>query len=76
MPGLDVEFIAMMKRLQNQKTIKFATVDPEYTSGRPRVIFDGESTPTTKAYVYLSSYSPAANDRVAIIQNVIVGKLM
>lgn len=34
--------------------------------GGVALIIDGETTPTTKKYLFLSSYSPAVNDRVLI----------
>jgi microcystin-dependent protein len=46
---------------------KLGTVDPGYTSGSPRVTFDGESTMSTKLYPCLGSYSPAAGDRVLLL---------
>lgn len=45
-----------------------------------QLIIDGEDTPTTKKYTYMSSYVPAANDRVLIEEiggsYVIVGKVI
>lgn len=70
------QFIEMFKNDKNEKIVKFAKVDPNYTSGRPSLIFDGESVVTIKTYPYLSSYTPAANDRVMLIKNVIVGKIL
>lgn len=44
--------------------IKFATV----TSASPfNIKFDGEGTASARVYKRLSSYSPAANDRVAVL---------
>lgn len=45
---------------------KQGRVSPNYVSGRPFIIFDGEETPSGKAYPYLSSYSPLANDVVIL----------
>lgn len=73
---LDIEYLLMMRRLRNEKVGKFATIDPDYVTGKPRLVYDGEQTPTIKTYVYLDSYTPVANDRVMVIQNVIVGKIM
>lgn len=42
-------------------------VDPAYTSGSPRVTFDGESTMSTKAYPFVRSYVPVAGDRVLLV---------
>jgi len=72
---LDIEFQMMMRRLKNEKPARFATIDPDYVTGRPRLIYDGEQTPTIKTFVYLDSYTPVASERVMVIQNVIIGKL-
>lgn len=56
------------------------TISSSYTSGRPQIVFDGESTASTRTYPYLSSYTPAANDRVIIAivghGGVILGKII
>ena len=45
-----------------------------------QLIIDGEDSPTTKKYTYMSSYVPAANDRVLIEEisgsYVIMGKVI
>lgn len=46
---------------------KLGKVPGTYSSGRPTIIFDGETTASTRTYPYLSSYVPAANDRVLLI---------
>jgi hypothetical protein len=61
---------------KKEKFIQFARVDPNYTSGLPRLIFDGESTISGKAYSYLLSYTPHPNDRVMAVKGVVVGKIV
>lgn len=70
------EFLAAFKNEEQAKQIRFATIDSGYTSGRPSVIFDGESVATAKAYPYLSTYTPNAGDRVMLVHGVIVGKII
>jgi len=41
-----------------------ATVDPAWTSGRPRLTFDGETVMSTKNYPYLSPAVFSAGERV------------
>lgn len=48
--------------------VRFGTIPGDYASGRPTVTFDGESAPSTKTYPYLSSYTPTATHRVALIR--------
>lgn len=59
---------------------RLATIDPAYASGRPRVTFDGETTLSTRLYPYLSSYAPAAGDRVLLLRSgrtwVVLGKVV
>ncbi|MGM0882586.1 MAG: hypothetical protein ACQEXQ_16285 [Bacillota bacterium] len=56
------------------------TIPASYTTGRPTLTFDGESTATVRTYPYLSSYTPAANDRVLIAivghSGVVIGKIV
>lgn len=59
-----------------QVNLRFGYIDSTYVSGRPKVKFDGQDAPGVKTYPYLSSYNPTANDRVMIIQNVVVGKIV
>jgi hypothetical protein len=69
-------FISAFKNPKKEKIVQFARVDPNYTSGRPRLIFDGESEVSGKAYPYLSIYTPAANDRVMVVKGVVIGKII
>lgn len=56
---------------------KISSVD---SSNGLKLIIDGEDDPTTKEYTYVSSYVPAANDRVLIEEiggsYVIIGKVI
>lgn len=54
--------------LDDLDIIKFGTIPGSYAAGRPTVTFDGESTASTKTYPYLSSYTPTAGHRVALIR--------
>jgi hypothetical protein len=60
---------------KKEKFIQFARADPNYTSGLPRLIFDGESTISGKAYPYLSS-TPQPNDRLMVVKGVVVEKIV
>lgn len=54
---------------QRRSERKLGTIPSTYGgTGRPTVIFDGEDSASTKAYPYLSSYTPAADDRVALVK--------
>lgn len=66
------------KAIRDRKKVevKYAKVDPAYASGRPYLIFDGESSLSGKTYPYLSSYSVAADDRVQVVDGVIQGKIV
>lgn len=56
------------------------TIPADYTTGRPTLTFDGESTASIRTYPYLSSYVPAANDRVLVAivghSGVVLGKII
>lgn len=47
-------------------TFKLGQIPSDYSGGRPRIIFEGESTASLKAYPYLASYNPAAGDVVLL----------
>jgi hypothetical protein len=70
------EFVNMFKNPKQEKVIKFARIDPDYVSGRPRLIFDGEESVSGKQYPYLGSYAPAAHDRVMLVKGVIIGAII
>ncbi|WP_218924883.1 hypothetical protein [Priestia megaterium] len=75
------EFVALMSQLNTQeKAFSLGTIQSGYSSGRPRVLFDGESVTSSKQYSYLSSYAPASNDRVLLANisgtYVILGKIV
>lgn len=61
---------------KNQVVVKFGTIVSNYTTGRPRVIIDGNTAATVKTYPYLASYTPAANHRVVIVQGVVMGRII
>lgn len=56
--------------------IKYGVIDPAYTSGRPKVIVDGSDMPSDSGFLRMESYTPTANDRVMIINDVIIGKIV
>jgi len=65
---------------KKQDVYRLAKVVPEYLSGRPKVIFDGEEEEGGREYPHLDSYSPAAGDRVILMRAgrtwVILGKIV
>lgn len=48
------------------QTPLLGTVDPAYTSGNPKITFDGETTLSGKTYLY-AGYTPKAGDRVVLL---------
>lgn len=72
------EFVVWFGREKQENMVQFGKVDPNYTVGRPSVIYDIDiiSGTLSKPLPYLSSYVPAANDRVMVIKGVIVGKII
>lgn len=60
-------FLGLIKKASGDhqgQTFKLGTIPGTYAAGRPTVTFDGEDTESTKTYPHLSSYAPAAGDRV------------
>lgn len=75
------EFIKLIKTLhETDPPFKLGKIDPAYTSGRPKIVFDGESSASTKQYPYMASYAPVANDRVLLAMvsgsYVVIGKIV
>lgn len=54
-------------RPEEVRPILLGTVDPAYTTGLPRVTFDGEAGLSGRGYPWISPYRPTANDRVALL---------
>lgn len=69
------DFLGAFKNEAPERTVRFATIANGYTTGRPRLIFDGESTPTGKRYPKLKSYTPVAGERVIVIHGVVMGAI-
>lgn len=73
------ELLKITKQEKQQEVFRLGKIDPAYTTGRPKIVFDGETTASGKQYPYLSNYSPAANDRVILAavsgSYVILGKI-
>lgn len=73
-------FWDIIKSIKAPKVFEMATIDPNYSSGRPKVIIDGETVAGNKRFPYLSSYTPKANDRVELAKIkgtwVIQGKIL
>lgn len=64
------DFVELMRELLQKEQpaqLAFGTIDPTYTVGLPKVVFDGELTASVKAYPHNRDYTPAASDRVALI---------
>lgn len=58
----------MNKKGQGSKDYRLGTIDYEYRTGRPRIIFDGEDEVSEKTYMKLMSYTPKGGDRVLMLK--------
>lgn len=70
------DFVNDFGNQPKEQLIKFAKVSPNYSTGRPTLVFDGETTESNKAYPYLSSYNPSPGDRVMLVKGVVVGNIV
>lgn len=75
------EFVQLMSLLNKEKKpFTLGKIDPAYTSGRPKIVFDGEDTASLKAYPYIASYTPVANHRVLLVNvggsHVVIGRIV
>ena len=76
--GKVIELISSDEKPSNTRK---ARINPSWDGTlRPSVIFDGETTATTKGYTYLSSYKPIPGDQVAMVKHghswIILGKIV
>lgn len=59
---------------------RLGSIPSDFTNGWPIVLFEGETIASSRRYTYLSSYTPAPNDKVLLarVSNgwVILGKIM
>lgn len=74
-------FLSIVKDSGQQKLLfRMGSIPSNYVSGRPSIVFDGETTASIRTYPYLSSYTPAPDDRVLIAMvatgGVILGKIV
>jgi hypothetical protein len=75
------EFVNLMSQLNTtEKAFSLGSIDSSYTSGSPKILFDGESTVSSKQFTRLGSYTPVAGDRVLLANVagtfVILGKIV
>ena len=72
-------FIKCLPSYQPGTSFLIGTIPASYATGRPTIIFDGESVASVRTYPYLSSYTPTAEDRVLIAvvgrSGVVLGKI-
>jgi hypothetical protein len=64
-PEKFLQIIQIIKDNKEKSSFKLGKIDPDYTGGDPRIVFDGESSASAKAYKTVS-YAPVANDRVLL----------
>lgn len=74
------DFLKITQGKEKETVFRLGKIDPLYSTGRPSIVFDGETTATTKQYPYLSPYAPTAGDRVLLARvagsYVIIGKVI
>lgn len=74
------DFLKIAKGDTPKAPYRLGKIDSAYSSGRPKIVFDGETTASEKQYPYLISYTPAANDRVLMAKvagsYIVIGKVI
>lgn len=74
--GLRPEMFKKNFHNDKKKVVKFAKIDSGYVSGRPQLIFDGETIKTLKQYPYIATYTPVSDDRVMVVHGVVMGAIL
>lgn len=74
------DFLRIINKGEAVASLLLGKIPANYTSGRPAVLFDGETVAGTRLYPYISSYTPTANDRVIVAVvghgGVVLGKII
>jgi hypothetical protein len=60
------ELVQETEPQEAESDFKLGTVADLFENGTAKIQFDGEETPSEKQYAYLSSYTPAKDDRVLL----------
>ncbi len=67
---LPTNFVDLMdefyKSQPKVEPFRLGKIDSAYSSGLPKVVFDGDDVATDKTYSHNASYTPVANDRVLL----------
>ncbi|MFJ3393971.1 siphovirus ReqiPepy6 Gp37-like family protein [Leifsonia aquatica] len=58
--------VSLLERNAEPSGVRIGTIDPFYTSGLPRVMFDGDDGYSSKGYPWVYPYSPMPRDRVVL----------
>jgi hypothetical protein len=73
------QFLKSLPSNQSGVAFLIGTIPASYSSGRPKIMFDGEAAASIRTYPYLSSYTPTAADRVLVAvvghSGVVLGKI-
>lgn len=73
------DFLRIVSNKDSQAAYRLGAIDAAYASGRPKIVFDGETVASSRTYPYLASYTPAAGDRVLVAMvghgGVVLGKI-
>lgn len=74
------KFLEITRGQEKEAVFRLGKIDPLYSNGRPKIVFDGETAASTKQYPYLAPYAPTAGDRVLLAKvagsYVIMGKVI
>lgn len=62
------------------ESFRIGRISSSYTSGRPTIVFEGETVDSLKQYPHMASYTPVADDWVLLAKvgktHVILGELV
>ncbi len=67
---LPTDFVDLMEEFYQsqpkQEAFRLGKVDSSYTSGLPKVLFDGDDVASDKLYAHNAGYTPVADDRILL----------
>jgi hypothetical protein len=62
------KFLEIMRGYAGDEVTNYrlGKIDPDYTDGAARIVFDGETEPSGKRYNFIDSYRPVPGERVLL----------
>lgn len=71
---IDERVVKILSKRKGQ--VQFAKIPADYVSGKPSLLFDGETVATTKKYQVNADITLSPNDHVLVLNDVVICKIV